>query len=115
MRPFGDLESVVMEHLWSADRHLTVREVLSLIDRSPPLAYTTVLTVMDNLHRKGFLQRERDGRAFRYRPAKDRAEHTADLMHELLGDSGDASVTLLRFFDQMSPAEIKRLKRVLGD
>lgn len=115
MRPFGGLESAVMGHLWSADRPLTVRDVLSLIDRNPPLAYTTVLTVMDNLHRKGFVQRERQGRAFLYWPTKDRADHAADLMHELLDESGDTSVTLLRFVDQMSPAEIKRLRRVLGD
>lgn len=115
MRPFGELESTVMEHLWSADRALTVRDVLSLIDRDPPLAYTTVLTVMDNLHKKGYLQREREGRAFRYWPTKDRAEHTAALMHQLLGDGGDRSATLLRFIDRMSAAEIKRLKRVLSD
>ncbi len=115
MRPFGDLESVVMERVWAADKPMTVRDVLSQMDRDPPLAYTTVLTVMDNLHKKGFLQREREGRAFRYWPTKDRADHTAELMHELLGDSGDASVTLLRFVDHMTPAELKRLKRALGD
>jgi predicted transcriptional regulator len=115
MRPFGDLEAVVMEHIWTADRPLTVRDVLERMDREPPLAYTTVLTVMDNLHRKGFLSREREGRAFRYRPTKDRAEHTAELMHELLSDSGNASVTLLRFLDHMSPTEVARLKRALGD
>ena len=115
MRPFGELESVVMEHVWSADGPLTVRDVLSLIDREPPLAYTTILTVMDNLHRKGFLQREREGRAFRYRPTMGRAEHTAELMHELLGEGGDRSVTLLRFVDRMSKAEVRRLREALGD
>lgn len=113
MRPFGELESAVMEQLWSAGEPLTVRDVLSRLDREPPLAYTTVMTVMDNLHRKGFLDRERAGRAFRYWPPKDRAEHTAELMRELLDNSGDASVTLLRFVDHMSPAELSRLKRAL--
>ena len=80
-----------------------------------PLAYTTVLTVMDNLHRKGYLAREKAGRAFRYQPTKDRSAHTAELMHELLSGSGDSSVTLLRFLDTMSPSEVKRLKRALGD
>ena len=115
MRPFGDLESVVMDHLWAADEPLTVREVLERIDRDPPLAYTTVMTVMDNLHRKGVVSREREGRAFRYWPTKDRAEHTAVLMHELLSGSGDTSVTLLRFLDTMSAVEVKKLKRALGD
>ena len=115
MRQFGDLEAVVMDHLWSTGDPLTVRDVLARIDRDPPLAYTTVLTVMDNLHRKGFLTREKTGRAFAYQPTKDRAAHTAELMHELLSDSGDTSVTLLRFLDQMSPTEVNRLKRALGD
>lgn len=115
MRSLGDLEAVVMDHVWSADDGLTVRDVLENLDREPPLAYTTVLTVMDNLHRKGFLTREKEGRAFRYLPTKGRAEHTADLMHELLSDSGDRSVTLLKFLDTMSPKEVERLKRALRD
>lgn len=115
MRQFGELEAVVMDHLWAAEVPLTVRAVLERIDRDPPLAYTTVLTVMDNLHRKGFLEREREGRAFAYWPAKDRAEHAAELMHELLSDSGDSTVTLLRFLDHMAPAEVAKLKQALGD
>ncbi|MEP7739448.1 BlaI/MecI/CopY family transcriptional regulator [Nocardioides sp. 31GB23] len=115
MRPFGDLEAVIMDHLWSAAEPLTVREVLERIDRDPPLAYTTVMTVMDNLHRKEVLSRAKEGRAFRYWPTKDRANHTAELMHELLNDSGDSSVTLLRFLDNMSAAQVKKLKRALDD
>ena len=47
MRSLGHLEAVVMKHLWSTDHALTVRDVLERLDREPPLAYTTVLTVMD--------------------------------------------------------------------
>lgn len=115
MRPLGELEAVVMDLLWAAEDALTVRQVLTLIERDPPLAYTTVLTVMDNLHRKGLLQRERAGRAFRYWPTKDRAQHTADLMHELLSESGDSSMTLLRFLDHMSTGEVEKLRRALRD
>lgn len=115
MRPLGELEAVVMGLVWSANDALSVRDVLQLMDREPPLAYTTVLTVMDNLHRKGFLAREKAGRAFLYRPTKARADHTADLMHELLSDSGDSSVTLLRFLDRMSPNDVNRLKQALDD
>lgn len=115
VRQLGDLEAAVMEHLWSAGSPLTVRDdVLTRLDRQPPLAYT-VLTVINNLHRKGFLEREREGRAFRYHPTKDRAQHTADVMHELLSDSGDSAVTLLRFVDRMSPDEVARLKQVLDE
>ena len=115
MRLFGELEAVLMDHLWSADKALTVREVRERLDRQPPLAYTTVMTVMDNLHRKGFLSRERAGRAFRYWPSQGRAEYTAELMHELLNGSGDSNATLLKFLDQMSATEVSRLKQVLRD
>jgi len=59
----GELERAVMAQLWSADGPLTVRDVHDHLERE--LAYTTVMTVMDNLHRKGQLQRQRDGRAWR--------------------------------------------------
>lgn len=104
-----------MERMWSSMGPLSVREVLGLLDRKPPLAYTTVLTVMDKLHRKGFLRREMVGRAYVYQPTKERAEHTADLMDELLTESGDRSVTLLRFVDRMSPGEIERLREALDE
>ena len=115
MRGLGDLEAVVMALLWSADAPLTVREVLGQMDRRPPLAYTTVLTVVDNLHRKGFLTREKDGRAFRYQPVKARAEYAADLMADVLNSSGDRSATLLTFVERMSDDELSRLREALGE
>jgi predicted transcriptional regulator len=115
MRTMGELEAVIMQILWSADEPTTVREVLGKIDRQPPLAYTTVLTVMDNLHRKGVVRRERAGRAHAYWPTKARADYTADLMDELLADSGDRSATLMRFVDRMSPSDVSRLREALDD
>lgn len=52
MRTMGELETVVMQLLWSAEFPTTVREILVGIDRDPPLAYTTILTVRDNPHRR---------------------------------------------------------------
>ncbi len=64
MRPLGDLEAVVMARLWEWDRSASVREVLEDLNDERPLAYTTIMTVMDNLHRKGMLSRGLEGRAF---------------------------------------------------
>ena len=114
MRNMGELEAVVMDHLWSIDSSATVREVLEAMDRQPPLAYTTVMTVMDNLHRKGFLTRSMEGRAYRYEPRKPRADYTAEVMNELLTGSGDRSATLLRFVDHMTARERADLERALG-
>ena len=114
MRTMGQLESTVMDLIWASGTSATVREVLAQMDREPPLAYTTVMTVMDNLHRKGFLTRTKEGRAYRYHPSKSRADYTAELMDELLSGSGDRSTTLLRFVDHMTPADVAKLRSALG-
>ena len=66
MQPFGELETAVMHCLWRRAEPATVRDVLEELTRSRPLAYTTVMTVMDNLHGKGQLQRRKHGRAWQY-------------------------------------------------
>ena len=50
MRQLGQLEAVVMDLVWAKNGPVSVREVLEDIQRERPLAYTTVMTVMDNLH-----------------------------------------------------------------
>ena len=89
MRRFGELEAVIMERLWERGRPALVREILDDLRGDRDLAYTTVMTVMDNLHRKGWLRRERDGRAWRYEPTGSRSGYTAALMNEALETSAD--------------------------
>jgi predicted transcriptional regulator len=64
MSRFGDLEATIMDVMWAADRPLRVREVASELHRERPLAFNTVQTVLENLFRKGWLNRSRDGRAY---------------------------------------------------
>lgn len=115
MRTMGELEAVVMDVVWTAEEPITVRSVLERVQRQPPLAYTTIQTVMDNLHRKGVLERRREGRAFSYWSTKQRADYMADVMNEVLTDSGDRSTTLLRFVGHMSDSERERLRAIIGD
>lgn len=103
-----------MDRLWSWDRPTRVREVLEDLRRERVLAYTTVMTVMDNLHRKGLLVRERDGRAYRYLPAASREEHTAALMEAVLAAGGDRTAALLRFVHRIDPAEVAALRKALA-
>jgi predicted transcriptional regulator len=114
-RPFGDLEATVMDLLWSAQRPLLVREVLDLMQRQRAPAYTTVMTVMDNLHRKGWLARERDGRAWRYEPVLSRQDYTARLMREALAVSDDRAGVLARFVAEIDPADATALAAALQD
>jgi predicted transcriptional regulator len=53
VREFGQLERAVMDVIWSADRPQKVREVRERLCYARPVAYTTVMTVMDILHGKG--------------------------------------------------------------
>ena len=114
MRGFGDLEAVIMDRLWSWNRPVTVREVLEDLRAYRDIAYTTVMTVMDNLHRKGALTREKDGRAWRYQPVRSRDEYAADLLSSVLDEAGDRRAALMRFVGGMRPSEVDALRRALA-
>ncbi|WP_205324191.1 BlaI/MecI/CopY family transcriptional regulator [Glycomyces sp. YM15] len=113
MPRLGELEASIMAVLWSAPDPATVRDVLGALDRDPEPAYTTVMTVLDNLHRKGIVTRERVGRAWAYRPAQSREEFDADAMAAVLESSSDRNATLLRFIGKIEPEELARLRRIL--
>jgi predicted transcriptional regulator len=114
VRGFGELEAVVMDLLWSWNRPATVRDVVDHLRDRRQLAYTTVMTVMDNLHRKGALVRELDGRAYSYQPAQTREQHVAALLAEVLETAQDRTAALIGFVDSMSPDEVSALRRALA-
>ena len=113
MRRFGELEAVIMDRLWEWGRPVPVREVVDDLRKDRPLAYTTVMTVMENLYRKGWLRRQRDGRAWRYEPTGSRSGYTAALMNEALGTSADRRTALAHFVLQMSPHDAALLQQAL--
>ena len=71
------------------------------------------MTVMENLHRKGWLDRVRDGRAYRYEPVASREKYVARLMRDALDGSLDVDASLAHFLDQMTEAESNALRRAL--
>lgn len=114
VRVFGDLETVVMAQLWAADGQGTVREVVDQLRADREVAYTTVLSTMENLYRKGHLRREREGKAFRYRTTLSHTEHIAGLMREALSDGEeDTTAVLMHFVEEMSPEELAGLEDVI--
>jgi predicted transcriptional regulator len=102
-----------MDRLWDWARPATVREVVDDINRTRPVAYTTVMTVADILHGKGILRRQKSGRAWLYEPAQTREAFTAALMRDALGGSPDPAAALLRFVEQISPEEQEALRAAL--
>ena len=113
VRQLGSLEATVMDRLWAWEQPALVREVLEDLQRERSIAYTTVMTVMENLHRKGVLARERDGRAYRYAPAQAREEYTASMMEEVLASSADRSATLMHFVQRIDEGEVAALRAML--
>lgn len=86
-RPMGALESAVLDQIWAEPGGLTPRDVLERLDSD--LAYTTVMTIMNRLWNKGFLDRVKEGRAYRYRPLRTEAEVIAARMSDALGVARD--------------------------
>lgn len=107
------LESAVMDVLWDADTSLTTAEVRSRLSHERSVAYTTVMTVMVRLWKKGLLDREGRGKAYAYRPVRPRDQHAADRMEAILGTAGDRSAALSRFVDTLTEAERRELKHLL--
>jgi predicted transcriptional regulator len=110
----GELEAAVMDVLWQAGESLRVREVLDrLTGRS--LAYTTVMTVLDNLHRKQWVLRDKNGKAYHYRPAGSREELIARTLRRMLETSRQPDVVLLHFARSASERELAVLQQVLDE
>ena len=113
VKNLGQLETAVMERLWARSEPAAVRDVLEDLQRERPLAYTTVMTVLDNLHGKGLVRREKQGRAYLYAAAMSHEDYTAQLMEQALTHAGDRGAALLRFVGQLSPEEISELRLAL--
>lgn len=109
----GELETVLMEAVWSANDGLTPREAHSLA--ADHLSYTTVMTVMTRLWDKGLLARQPEGRSFRYRPTSTAAEHHSDLMRAAMATASDRSAVLASFVSRLDDAERALLAELLDD
>src|SRR5687767_4266607 len=113
LRPLGELEERVMSELWSeGDGALAVREVSRRLGGQ--LAYTTVMTTLDRLYKKGLLAREKDGIAFHYRARLDRDEyHRRVVKHAVSGLlSRSAEPVLAGFLDAAESIDSKHLARL---
>jgi predicted transcriptional regulator len=102
-----------MDVVWASDRAYLVREVRERLSYTRPLAYTTVMTVMNILYGKGVLCREKHGRAWRYWPAESREEHDARLMAEVLRSGGNERITMMRFVERVSDEERESLRHAV--
>ncbi|MFC0598284.1 BlaI/MecI/CopY family transcriptional regulator [Streptomyces palmae] len=103
MAQLGDLERAVLGCLWQAPGPQTVREVQESLARERKLAYTTVMTTLQRLARKGLVEQDAQSRAHRFSAVATREEMFAELMTDALGIAGDDHQVMLRFVDVISP------------
>ena len=113
VKRFGELESTIMDRIWRQARPLAVREVHEELKAEREIAYTTVMTVMDKLHAKGWLRREPRGRAYVYEAVASREEYTAKLMREALSTSDNQAAAFVHFLGQLSESESQALRAAL--
>jgi predicted transcriptional regulator len=107
-----------MEVLWAREDAgtgpATARDVSRALAGDRDLAHTTVMTVLDRLAKKDFLQRERDGRAWRYRPVASRERYVTELMLGALDETGDRDAALAHFVRSVSNDEAAVIRKALA-
>lgn len=104
-----------MDVLWSAAQPLTATDIRATLNAATTksLAATTVLTVLSRLGDKDLVTQDRTTWPHRYAPTKARAEHMAELMHEVLGRADNRAAVLARFVGQVSAEEADQLRHLL--
>lgn len=118
-RVLGDLEKAVMDVLWEKGE-ATGREVFKEIGKGRSLAFTTILTVMDRLLKKGLIKRIKRGKLFVYTPSMSKDDFVRQVSREVLQGILDisASSAASSFVDilyKTSPEEIERLSKLIEE
>ncbi len=110
----GDLEADIMDLCWK-DSPCSVRDVHLKLAKERDIAYTTVMTVMSRLAKKGLLEREQEGRAYLYSPTCSREEFCSDtistVMEGLLGGFGEP--VLSQFVDTIGEEDSAKLDELM--
>jgi len=107
------LELLCLNALWSLEQG-AVKDVRQLVAPNRPLAYTTVMTVLDRLVRRGVVTRRKAGRAFIYAPAVSRNDMRRLALQEFLDSYFESSRDQLLQFLQVEPRAEARVHSANG-
>jgi predicted transcriptional regulator len=111
-----EAELRLMEVLWERGRS-TVNDVADAVSGEAPLAYSTVLTTLRILERKGYVRHAKEGRAFVYEPVVGRGEASRSAIRYVLsrffGNSPKLLVLNMLEDEQIDQRELKRLKDLI--
>jgi predicted transcriptional regulator len=115
MPHLGGLETKVMDVLWNTLSPLSVREVHDSLTPSSELAYTTILTVLDRLAKKGLATRAREGKAWSYSAASSREDLLISEIQVALRHPGiDRLAVVTAVAEHLSETERSHLSSLLG-
>ena len=113
--PLGELETAIMQVVWAEGTPISVRNILTQLNRERSLAYTTVITVAERLRHKGVLTRVRQGRVFLYEAAVSSDAFSASLMRQVLDSADSRSAALLNFAGRLTADEAAALRQALAE
>jgi predicted transcriptional regulator len=115
--PLGDLQLQVMQEVWRLGR-TTVAQVHEALGKDRKIAYTTVLTTMQGLERRGMVRHEQPGKAYVYTPVVDRQAYAAasvgKLVDDLFGGRREGLLCHLLGAERISGAEHARIRRIIA-
>lgn len=112
-RADGELEADVLGILWGAETPMTPAAVSAALGTD--LAYTTVMTVLTRLWKKGLAERIEQGRGFAYRAAVTETELATQRLNETLANVSDRTSLLAGFVDSLSASDQQQLRSILDD
>jgi predicted transcriptional regulator len=112
----GDLQRTVLETLWNRGPS-TVQEVRDALEAERPLAYTTILTTLQNLQRAGWVLPEPRGRAHVYSPTRSRSQAGAASLRSFIKRTfaGDPALLLQTLIEheRLSPKDLARIRAMI--
>lgn len=118
LTPLGETEMEVLHHVWALKR-ATVADVHERILASRKVAYTTVMTVMRNLSKKGYLRVDKEQTTYVYTPARpaDQVQHSLlqGLIDKVFKGSPAALVQTLVKYEMLSEEERRGIKHLIDD
>ena len=114
-----ELELEILKILWQ-ESPLPVREVRARLrtEANRPLAHSSVITMLNIMHRKGFLRRKKEGKAFLFSPKEEKGRVTGKMMRDLLAKAfnGSASAMVLNLIEStdLNADELAELRKLIA-
>lgn len=116
----GELESEIMEIIWSQKGVISVKEITEILSKRRKLAYTTVMTIMTRLVEKGVLVRRLKGQSYLYKPKVTKEKFISKAVHGIFSSAvstlGEEVMThFVKEIKKISPSKRQELLKALGE